>query len=989
MGITIFPLFFCLEQVANYICCPSNLHLFPDPFCMLPNLTYSLLFKPDELDFDSADGPFDLFVIEKSPNKFSTDNYLLDEMAIIRYLKIGDKEARNTVRSLTELGKRNRIKDLTKTFTQKGNSKASAIVIRKNYFRWARECLQTMATNSQSPKIYFYNYNEKGNLGYHVAKLHVKPTTLYFSCVWNAAKEIEIETHVSFFGQDFLVQEFNQYHFLLEKNNEFIFITIEEMNLLHWLQNINYNTYIQKPDLFLEHIVKKLETTHVVNRNNCFASNEIEVIPEPCVLVSELSNMYLMLTPQFIYDGFLVEGNYTPSSQIEQNGKVYQIVRNEALEKKFITELQLLHPTFAKQNKGYYYVTFADASKKSWFLKTYHTLIENNVNVVGIDMLQTFRFSQHKPSMDIVLKEVLAQSVIFTTRILFDTEEVNAKEVQKVLLARQRVVMLSDNTIGYFTDEWLAQYEQLIKHSRIEKNVLEVPKWVALSVIPNLEKDSANAKAMSFTKQDWMEAYTKWQSADEEIFAVPAIVKASLRIYQHKGFEWMILLSQIGAGAYLADDMGLGKTLQTICFLAHLLEHKQAKKCLIICPSSLLYNWKLELQKFLPSVDMQVLNEGNITQASLQHPAPIAIASYGITRSKIDALQTIPWDAIVLDESHNIKNPSAQITKAVMQLAAPYKVSLSGTPIMNNTFDLYSQMQFLLPNLLGGPEFFKTQYANPIDRNKNMEAMQQLQKLTEPYILRRTKLKVAKDLPDKVEQVIWCDMNEKHADFYNTLKARIYGEIMEDVDKNGLAKSKIKILAGITYLRQACGSPHTIKGYEEEQIPSTKIDYLLEELEGELAGQKVLIFSQFKGMLHSIAAKLQEKNIAYFHFDGDTKVEERQHLVNQYQQEDSTTNIFLISLKAGNAGLNITAAQYVFLADPWWNSAVEAQAVDRTHRIGQTKTVFAYKLVCKNTIEEKIMQLKLNKNVVSENVIQAEENFVKTLQLDDLKELFG
>ncbi len=956
---------------------------------MLPNHTYSLLFKPDELDFDLPDGPFDLFVVEKSNNKFSTENFLLDELAIIRYLKIGDKEARNIVRSLTELGKRNRIKDLTKTFTQKGNSKASGIVIRKNYYRWARECLQTLATNSNSPKVYYYNYDANGNLGYQAAKFHVKPTSISFSCVVNQFNELEIETHVLFFGEDFLLQEFNQYHFLLEKNNEFLFITVEEMNLLHWLQNINYNTYIRKPDLFLEHIVKKLEQTHLVNRNNCFASNEITVLPEPCVLVSELSNMYLMLTPRFTYDGFLVEGNYTPSTQVEQNGKVYSIIRNEELEKKFIADLQLLHPTFIKQNKGYYYVTFADASKKSWFLKTYHSLIENNVTVAGIDMLQTFRFSQHKPTMDILLKEVLTQSVTFTAKILFETEEVNCKEVQKVLLARQRVVMLSDNTIGYFTDEWLAQYEQLMKHCRIDKNILEVPKWVALSILPNLEKDSANAKAMSFTKQDWMEHYTKWQQQDNEIFAVPIIVKASLRIYQHKGFEWMVLLSQIGAGAYLADDMGLGKTLQTICFLAYLLQNNNAKKCLIICPSSLLYNWKLELQKFLPSIALQVLNEGNITAKSLEHPAPIAIASYGIVRSKISELQQINWDAIVLDESHNIKNPSAQITKAILQLAAPYKVSLSGTPIMNNTFDLYSQMQFLLPSLLGGSEFFKTQYANPIDRNKNLEAMQQLQKLTEPYILRRTKQKVAKDLPDKVEQVIWCDMNEKHADFYNTLKARIYGEIMEDVDKNGLAKSKIKILAGITYLRQACGSPHTVKGYEEEQIPSTKIDYLLEELEGELAGQKVLIFSQFKGMLNSIAEKLKEKNIAYFHFDGDTKVEERQNLVTQYQQEDSTTNVFLISLKAGNAGLNITAAQYVFLADPWWNSAVEAQAVDRTHRIGQTKTVFAYKLVCKNTIEEKIMQLKLSKNVVSENVIQAEENFVKTLQLDDLKELFG
>ena len=255
--------------------------------------------------------------------------------------------------------------------------------------------------------------------------------------------------------------------------------------------------------------------------------------------------------------------------------------------------------------------------------------------------------------------------------------------------------------------------------------------------------------------------------------------------------------------------------------------------------------------------------------------------------------------------------------------------------------------------------------------------------------MRRTKEQVAKDLPAKIEQVMWCQMSDAQQNFYDNLKAKVYDGIMADIEKNGLGKSKIGVLAGITKLRQACGAPVLVKEEGGEGIDSIKVQLLIEEIQENLASHKALVFSQFKGMLQLIKAELDKLGIAYYHFDGDTDLKERQNLVSKFQDRENTTSIFLISLMAGNAGITLTEADYVFLVDPWWNTAVQDQAIDRTHRIGQNKTVFAYKMICKNTIEEKIILMQQNKKELSDDLVSAEENFVKTMSVDDVKFLFG
>ena len=308
---------------------------------------------------------------------------------------------------------------------------------------------------------------------------------------------------------------------------------------------------------------------------------------------------------------------------------------------------------------------------------------------------------------------------------------------------------------------------------------------------------------------------------------------------------------------------------------------------------------------------------------------------------------------------------------------------------MNNTFDLYSQMNFLLPDLLGGQAFFKNEYANPIDKNGSKAKMEALNKLTAPCILRRNKTQVAKDLPPKTESIMWCTMSQEQQEAYEYIKIRIRDSIFLDIKSGGFGGSKMSILAGITKLKQVCASPSLVKDAEIVTEKSVKLERLLNELENNLKDRKVLVFSQFNSMLNLLSDELRTRGISHFHLSGKTPVEKRAEMVSEFQDESSKQRVFLLSLKAGNAGITLTAADYVFLLDPWWNTAVEQQAIDRTHRIGQEKQVFAYKMICKNSIEEKIIQLQAKKKLLSEELIKEEEGFVKQLTEEDLEFLLG
>jgi non-specific serine/threonine protein kinase len=351
-------------------------------------------------------------------------------------------------------------------------------------------------------------------------------------------------------------------------------------------------------------------------------------------------------------------------------------------------------------------------------------------------------------------------------------------------------------------------------------------------------------------------------------------------------------------------------------------------------------------------------------------------------------LSKITFDYVVLDESQAIKNPGSKVAKAACLLTAKNRLCMSGTPLQNNTFDIFAQMNFLNPGLLGSMEFFRNEFATPIDKFGEPEQKDHLRKLLYPFILRRTKEQVAKDLPEKMETILFCEMEDEQRKVYEAYRNAYRDKILGVIDEQGIDRSQLTILQGLMKLRQICDSPAILNEEEKYANHSIKLDELTREITENIGEHKALIFSQFLGMLALIKEKLKENNVVFEYFDGSTSPPERQRAIENFQENDEC-RVFLISLKAGGVGLNLTAADYVYIVDPWWNPAVEQQAIDRTHRIGQTKNIFAYRMICKDTIEDKILQLQDRKRILAKELIADDTSFVKSLSKEDVEYLFS
>ena len=804
--------------------------------------------------------------------------------------------------------------------------------------------------------------------------------------VEKAATGLEIKTLIDLNGQLYEIGIFSRQFFFLESKNEYFLLSFRDYQTLEWLNEQQPQQYAAQPAALAEHILSYLEKDYTVNRNNLFDQQEIESVPVNRVLLSELNNTFLMLTPQWLYEGFVVEGPFQASLDILHNGESYKIKRNKEQEQQFLQLLESLHPNFSRQINGYYYLSFDEAQKKQWFLKAYHKLLTSDIELVGMDMLKHFRFSSQQAETALEILREEDSKMVLGMAVLFGKEEIALSDLQKILWAGQRAVMLKDGSLGILGDDWLKQYAAIIKHGKVNKKEITIARWMAITE----QSSAAETQVLgSSFKQEWWQRWQAWQSASGQLFTVPSLVKADLRPYQQKGYEWMRLLAEAGAGGCLADDMGLGKTLQAICFLVSEVEKDPQAKHIIICPSSLIYNWQQELEKFAPSVNAIVYHGNQRRTEQLQDEAvQVVITSYGTFRADAGNLLAVTYGAAIIDESHNIKNPSAQITRTVSTLQANIVFALSGTPVVNNTFDLYSQLNIVLPGMFGSREFFKREYADAIDKFGDEEKIQALQKLTAPFILRRTKEQVATDLPEKTETILWCHMPAGQRELYEQIKGQVKGSLFLDIKKQGFAKSKLAVIQGILKLRQICNSPMLLPEEERQPVESVKTKLLMDELSNILPNHKALVFSQFSTMLDLLAEECDKAGIKYFHFDGQTPPAKRTEMVSAFQQEGSDVGLFLISLKAGNAGLTLTAADYVFLFDPWWNTAVQQQAIDRTHRIGQTKNVFAYKMICKDTIEEKIIRLQEKKKQLAEELVSADEGFVKALSEEDIAYLF-
>jgi non-specific serine/threonine protein kinase len=467
----------------------------------------------------------------------------------------------------------------------------------------------------------------------------------------------------------------------------------------------------------------------------------------------------------------------------------------------------------------------------------------------------------------------------------------------------------------------------------------------------------------------------------------PKNIKANLRPYQVQGLNWLVFLDKNKLGGCLADDMGLGKTLQTIAFLSYLKKHRKSKKPhLVIVPTSLIFNWQKELEKFCPSLKALIYTGPNRKPLFNSFSKfDLVISTYGSLLNDIDFLKDFHFNYVILDESQAIKNPNSKRYKAVRLLQCENRLALTGTPIENNTFDLYAQMNFLNPGLLGSMSHFRKEFSEAIDKGHNEEASALLGQMIHPFLLRRTKEHVATELPEKTETVLYCEMGAEQRKIYDSFKNKFRDYLLNKIDENGVGKSQMYVLEGLTKLRQICNSPELLSDEEDYGKTSIKLDILIDHIKSKTANHKILVFSQFTSMLKLVKERLEEDHLTYEYLDGKTK--NREENVRNFQ-EDPKIRVFLISLKAGGTGLNLTAADYVFLIDPWWNPAVENQAIDRCYRIGQTNHVMAYKMICRDTIEEKIIDLQKNKSQVSTSIIQT-DTVKKSFNTKQIKELFS
>ena len=469
---------------------------------------------------------------------------------------------------------------------------------------------------------------------------------------------------------------------------------------------------------------------------------------------------------------------------------------------------------------------------------------------------------------------------------------------------------------------------------------------------------------------------------------LPETVKAELRPYQKEGFDFLCHLSGMGLGGILADDMGLGKTLQTLAWLAWLGERnpRSAKPSLVICPASVLHNWRREANRFVPHLKVLVLESGaerhNLRKQIPQHD--LIVTNYALLRRDLEAWQKLAFRAVILDEAQFIKNPAAQITQSVKQLRADHFLALTGTPLENRLLDLWSIVDFIQPGYLGNQEHFNQTYEPRGEDAANAQriARRRLSAKLRPLMLRRLKQRVARDLPDRIEQRRDCELGEEQRKLYLAELRRSREQVFQVVAERGLNQSKIHVLAALTRLRQICCHPQLV-GNDAMSGKTETLFELLDPLLGE--GEKVLVFSQFVQVLKLLEAECQKRQIKTHLLTGQTK--QRQEVVTAFQN-DTGAAVFLLSLRAAGTGLNLTNASYVVLYDPWWNPAVEAQAIDRSHRIGQLNTVNAFRLIAPGTVEEKIWELQQSKAQTIADVL-GEEGFARSLSKTDLEYLFS
>jgi superfamily II DNA or RNA helicase len=681
----------------------------------------------------------------------------------------------------------------------------------------------------------------------------------------------------------------------------------------------------------------------------------------------------------FVYDDQLVSLDDAQSARFDA-GQQRVILRSPAREEELLQELRDLgmHPPAYS-----YYHREADVQ----FAKNRLPEVVDRLTASGWAVECEGRLIRRPGSFHLSVTSTIDWFEL-DAKLDFDGVSASLPSLLKAVRNRDKYILLDDGSHGMLPEEWLQRYGQLVEMGEQEDGTLRFAPSQALLLDALLaEQDQVEIDAGFAQFRQKLHDF-----AGVEPVAEPRGFAGELRTYQREGLGWLGFLREFRFGGCLADDMGLGKTVQVLAMLqsrrlGRIPKGQERKPSIAVVPKSLVFNWIDEAARFTPR--LRVLDYTGLDRAQRLAECPgydLLVTTYGVLRRDIVPLRELHFDHAILDEAQAIKNAGSQAAKACRLLRADHRLAMTGTPVENHLGELWSLFEFLNPGMLGRSSAFQTLTRTRTNGEQDDQTLPMLSRALRPFILRRTKQQVLSELPEKNEQTLHCEMMPKQRKLYDELREYYRASLAKRVREVGIKRAKIHVLEALLRLRQAACHPGLIDRQRAAE-PSAKLDLLMEQIAEVVdEGHKALVFSQFTSLLAIVRDRFDSQGICYEYLDGRTR---RRDLKVKRFQEDGDCPVFLISLKAGGHGLNLTAADYVYILDPWWNPAVEAQAVDRAHRIGQTRRVFAYRLICRDTVEEKIVALQHEKRELAEAIISADNSLIRSLSADDLQILLS
>lgn len=739
---------------------------------------------------------------------------------------------------------------------------------------------------------------------------------------------------------------------------------------------------------FKTNVLTKLEDSFEVNYKDVKAATPGQIAQqgfdaaiEKIIYLSDFGQ-FVMIIPVVRYGE--AEISIRTKKQIygvDDRDETFMVHRNDPEELKFTELLIKQHDNFREQLEDHLYYFYLHKKRfldEDWFLNAFEEWQHNGIMILGFNELEGNKLNPNKVSISVHVQSGINW---FNTKanVHYGRKKAALKQVYKAVRNKSKYVQLDDGTLGILPADWVEKFAGFFAAGEIiDDDTIQTPKINYLSISQLYEQEMLDEYV-----QLELDQYAKKLANFNSIgmVEVPAGFQGTLRHYQIEGLSWLNFLDDYNFGGCLADDMGLGKTIQIIAFILLQRAKSAHNTNLLVVPTSLIFNWQAEVARFAPSIELHTIyGADRIKNCDDFDDYELIITSYGTLLSDVNFLRHYEFNYIFLDESQNIKNPTSQRYKAARLLKSRNKIAITGTPIENNTFDLYGQLSFACPGLLGSRQYFKDIYSSPIDKFKVSKRARDLENKIRPFILRRTKKQVATELPEKTEMILYCEMKAEQRKVYDAYEKE-FREYISATTSEELPRKSMHVLKGLTKLRQICNSPLLIDGVKVPGESSAKIEALMEEIENKASPHKVLIFSQFVSMLDLIKKELIARKIGHAYLTGSTR--NREAVVKNFQ-ENEDVKVFLISLKAGGTGLNLTEADYVYIVDPWWNPAVENQAIDRCYRIGQQKNVVAVRMICPDTIEEKIMKLQRIKKDLANQLIKADKPLLQSLSKGDL-----